>query len=174
MHTTADERALWMVVLGIGLVVCIVVIVLLWLLISIVYDIDERVAYLWTVTKRTAINTTGLYQFAGTASILRALREELLRHEKLLSEAQLTIASVVEIVALIVVLAIFLLIVARQLRSISRTLAEVAWGARAVERQLRAVKSNIGQVNAALKDMVDVAPGLARMADQYASMRGRR
>jgi type IV secretory pathway VirB3-like protein len=87
MHTTADERALWMVVLGIGLVVCIVVIVLLWLLISIVYDIDERVAYLWTVTKRTAINTTGLYQFAGTASILRALREELLRHEKLLAQA---------------------------------------------------------------------------------------
>ena len=87
MHTTADERALWMIVLGIGLVVCIVVVVLLWLLISIVYDIDERVAYLWTVTKRTAINTTGLYQFAGTASILRALREELLRHEKLLATA---------------------------------------------------------------------------------------
>jgi hypothetical protein len=87
MHTTPDERALWMVVLGIGLVVCIVVIVLLWLLISIVHDIDDRVAYLWTVTKRTAINTTGMYQFAGTASILRAMREELLRHEKLLSEA---------------------------------------------------------------------------------------
>ena len=87
MHTTPDERALWMVILGIGLVVCIVVIILLWLLISIVYDIDEKVAYLWTVTKRTAINTTGMYQFAGTGSILRALREELLRHEKLLSEA---------------------------------------------------------------------------------------
>jgi hypothetical protein len=87
MHTTPDERALWMVVLGIGLVVCIVVVVLLWLLISFVHDIDDKVAYLWTVTKRTAINTTGLYQFAGTASILRAMREELLRHEKLLSEA---------------------------------------------------------------------------------------
>ena len=87
MHTTPDERALWMMVLGIGLVVCICVIILLWLLVSIVYDIDERVAYLWTVTKRTAINTTGLYQFAGTASILRALREELLRHEKLLAQA---------------------------------------------------------------------------------------
>ena len=87
MHTTPDERAIWMVILAIGLVVCIVVIILLWLLISIVYDIDEKVAYLWTVTKRTAINTTGLYQFAGTGSILRALREELLRHEKLLSEA---------------------------------------------------------------------------------------
>ncbi len=87
MHTTPDERALWMMVLGIGLVVCIVVVILLWLLISIVHDIDDKVAYLWTVTKRTAINTTGMYQFAGTASILRAMREELLRHEKLLSEA---------------------------------------------------------------------------------------
>lgn len=29
-------------------------------------------------------NTTGPYQIAGTGSIVRALREELLRHEKLL------------------------------------------------------------------------------------------
>ena len=85
-----------------------------------------------------------------------------------MSETQLTIATVFEIVALVVVLAIFLLIVARQLRSISSTLAEVAWGARAVERQLRAVKSNIGQVNAALDDVAEVAPGLATMAEQYA------
>ncbi len=85
-HTTPDERAVWMVILGLGLVVCLVVITLLSFLWSLVRDIDERVAYLWTVTKRTAINTTGMYQFAGTASVLRALREELLRHEKLLSE----------------------------------------------------------------------------------------
>ncbi len=86
-HTTSDERVLWMVALGIGLVVVLVVIVLLTFLWSLVRDIDGRVSYLWTVTKRTAINTTGLYQFAGTASILRALREEMLRHEKLLAEA---------------------------------------------------------------------------------------
>ena len=85
MHTTADERVLWTIVLGIGLVVCLVVIVLLTFLWSLVRDIDDRVSYLWTVTKRTAINTTGLYQLAGTASIVRALREELLRHEKLLA-----------------------------------------------------------------------------------------
>jgi hypothetical protein len=85
MHTTADERILWTIVLGIGLVVCLVVILLLSLLWSLVRDIDDRVTYLWTVTKRTAINTTGLYQLAGTASIVRALREELLRHEKLLA-----------------------------------------------------------------------------------------
>jgi hypothetical protein len=86
-HTTTDERIFWMMVLGLGLVVLLVVIILLTMLWSLVKDIDDRVAYLWTVTKRTAINTTGLYQFAGTASILRALREELLRHEKLLAEA---------------------------------------------------------------------------------------
>lgn len=85
MHTTADERVLWTIVLGIGLVVCLVVIVLLSFLWSLVRDIDDRVTYLWTVTKRTAINTTGLYQLAGTGSIVRALREELLRHEKLLA-----------------------------------------------------------------------------------------
>jgi hypothetical protein len=87
MHTTPDERAFWMVILGLGLVVVLVVIVLLTMLWSLVRDIDNGVAYLWTVTKRTAINTTGLYQLAGTGSILRALREELLRHEKLLAEA---------------------------------------------------------------------------------------
>jgi hypothetical protein len=87
IHTTADERVLWTIVVGIGLVVCLVVIILLTLLWSLVRDIDSGVTYLWTVTKRTAINTTGLYQLAGTGSIVRALREELLRHEKLLSEA---------------------------------------------------------------------------------------
>ncbi len=87
MHTTADERVMWTVIVGIALVVVLVVIVLLSYLWSLVRDIDNGVDYLWTVTKRTAINTTGLYQLAGTASIVRALREELLRHEKLLSEA---------------------------------------------------------------------------------------
>lgn len=91
-----------------------------------------------------------------------------------MSESLLTILTVAEILALVIVLAIYLLIVGRQLRSISATLAEVAWGARAVERQLRAVRSNIGQVNAALTDIRDVAPGVVRMAEIYASRGGRR
>ena len=85
-----------------------------------------------------------------------------------MSESLLTVLTVVEIVALVVILAIYLLIVGRQLRSISATLAEVTWGARAVERQLKAVGSNIGQVNAALRDIADVAPGIVRMAETYA------
>lgn len=91
-----------------------------------------------------------------------------------MSESLLTVLTVVEIVALVVILAIYLLIVGRQLRSISSTLAEVAWGARAVERQLRAVKSNIGQVNAALSDIAEVTPGVVRMAERYASKGVRR
>ena len=91
-----------------------------------------------------------------------------------MSESLLTVLSVAEILALVIVLAIYLLIVGRQLRSISATLAEVAWGARAVERQLRAVRSNIGQVNSALGEVGAVAPGIVRMANKFASQRGGR
>lgn len=85
-----------------------------------------------------------------------------------MSESLLTWLSVIEIIALIVVLAIYLLAVARGLRRIAATLAEVTWGARAVERQLRAVESNVKQMNAALTDIKTVAPGVVRMAEQLA------
>lgn len=81
----SQEKVLWYIALGIGLVVILVVIVLLTLLSRLVQDIDIAVDSLWTVTKRVAQNTTGLYQLAGTGSVLRALREELLRHDELLS-----------------------------------------------------------------------------------------
>ncbi len=82
----SDEKVLWGIALGIGLVVIVVVIALLTLLSRLVADIDAGVESLWTVTKRLAQNTTGLYQLAGTGSVLRALREELIRHDKLLEE----------------------------------------------------------------------------------------
>ncbi len=82
----SDEKVLWGVALGIGLVVIVVVIALLTFLSRLVADIDAGVDSLWTVTKRMAQNTTGLYQLAGTGSVLRALREELIRHDKLLEE----------------------------------------------------------------------------------------
>jgi hypothetical protein len=86
LGVTADAEVLWLVALGIGLVVIAVVIALLTLLTRLVKEIDDGVTSLWTVTKRLAQNTTGLYQLAGTASILRALREELIRHDKLLAD----------------------------------------------------------------------------------------
>lgn len=90
-----------------------------------------------------------------------------------MSESLLTVLTVFEILALVLTLAIYLLIVGRQLRSISATLAEVAWGARAVERQLRAVRSNVNGINSALTDIGTVAPGLVRMMNKFASQ-GRR
>lgn len=86
LAVNADEKALWYVALGLGLVVVLVVIALVTLLSKLVRDIEVGVDSLWTVTKRLAQNTTGLYQLAGTGSILRALREELIRHDKLLSD----------------------------------------------------------------------------------------
>ncbi len=82
----SNEKVLWLVALGMGLVVILVVIALLTLLHRLVGDIDDGVDSLWTVTKRLAQNTTGLYQLAGTASVLRALREELIGHDRLLSD----------------------------------------------------------------------------------------
>lgn len=86
LAVTQDEKVFWYVALGLGLVVVFVVIVLLTYLSSLVKDIDNGVTSLWTVTKRLATNTTGLYQLAGTGSVLRALREECLRQDKMLTE----------------------------------------------------------------------------------------
>jgi hypothetical protein len=76
---------MWEVALGLGLVVVLVVIAVLSLLRGLVNDIINGVDLLWMTTKLLAQNTTGLYQFAGTASIGVALREELIRHDKMLS-----------------------------------------------------------------------------------------
>lgn len=81
---SSAELDVWKLTLIMGLIVIFAVIGLLSLLVAFVRTVDRNVAALWTDTKRLAINTTGLYQLAGTASIIRALREELLRHEKML------------------------------------------------------------------------------------------
>ncbi len=79
-----DEVTLWKAVLVAGAILVMAVIGLLSLLLIVVRTIDRNVVQLWTDTKLLATNTTGLYQIAGTGSVVRALREELLRHEKLL------------------------------------------------------------------------------------------
>lgn len=83
---TPEEQTLWKAVLITGVIIVVAVIGLLTLLLGVVRRIDRNVVQLWTDTKLLATNTTGLYQIAGTGSVVRALREELLRHEKLLKE----------------------------------------------------------------------------------------
>ena len=79
--------------------------------------------------------------------------------------------SVVVVVALVAVLGIYLLAVAQGLKAIVSTLAEVTWGARAVERQLRAVPVNLRMVNEGLTDAAGVLPNLSNTVD---SRTGRR
>lgn len=83
-----------------------------------------------------------------------------------MSQGLLTIITVVEILALVVILAIYLLVVAGQLRSIAKTLQEVGWGARAVEKQLRAVRSNIDQSNWAMEEIAATLPRVADGAER--------
>ena len=83
-----------------------------------------------------------------------------------MSQGLLTVLTVAEIVALVVILAIYLLVVAGQLRSISKELQEVAWGARAVEKQLRAVRSNIDQTNWAMEEIATTLPRVADSAER--------
>lgn len=83
---SSDHTVFWEVALGLGLVVVLVVIAVLTLLRKFVADIDRGVYTLWTVTQAVAQNTTGAYQFAGSASIALALRDEIIRHDKMLSQ----------------------------------------------------------------------------------------
>lgn len=79
--------------------------------------------------------------------------------------------SVLEILALVVVLAIFLVLITNRLRSIADTLAQVAFGVRAVEVQVRNVGPSLQRVNSILRDMTNALPGVAGKAEQLAGRR---
>lgn len=79
--------------------------------------------------------------------------------------------TVVEIVALVVVLAIYLIVIARQLRSISANLAKVTFGVRAVEQQCLTIEPAVTKVNQTLTEMAGVLPSLAQKAERLAAGR---
>lgn len=76
--------------------------------------------------------------------------------------------TVIEVLLLVGVLAVYLRIVTRQLRSISATLAKVAFGVRAVEEQVT-ISSEVRQLNQLVGELADrELPNLARKAEQAA------
>lgn len=76
--------------------------------------------------------------------------------------------TVIEVILLVAVLATYLRIVTRQLRSISATLAKVAFGVRAVEEQVT-ISSEVRQLNQLVGELADrELPNLARKAEQAA------
>lgn len=81
-----ETHTFWLITLGIGAVVALVVIVLMTLLLSLLKDIDAGVASASTVARSVAANTVAIQQLPTTASVLRDIREEALIHYDLLSQ----------------------------------------------------------------------------------------
>ena len=79
-----EERTMWYIALGIGLVVIIVAAALLTLLVRIVTEIDQGVFGVWEMAKRVAANTATTWQLNTTAATLEELRREALLHDELL------------------------------------------------------------------------------------------
>jgi uncharacterized protein YoxC len=86
-----------------------------------------------------------------------------------MSVTLLVTLTVLEILALVIVLAIFLVKITRHLRSTADTLAKVTFGVRAVESQVGVVGPGVTKVNQTLEEIVGALPGIAGKAENIAS-----
>lgn len=86
-----------------------------------------------------------------------------------MSTTLLITLTVIEIVALVVVLAAYLIAVARRLRSIADTLAKITFGVRAVEAQVGVIGPGVTKVNQTLGEIAGALPGIAAKAEQVAN-----
>jgi hypothetical protein len=78
--------------------------------------------------------------------------------------------SVVEIVALVAVLAFFLLVVSRRLAHVARNLHSVACGVQSIEGHLT-ILAAVPMVNKTLGDIAEALPIVARSANARAARR---
>lgn len=65
--------------------------------------------------------------------------------------------TIVEVVALVVVLAVYLLLIARTLRSIARTLGLVTFGVRAIEKHTEPLAETVEKANESLREAAAIA-----------------
>lgn len=77
----------------------------------------------------------------------------------------LIVLTVAEILALVVVLAIYLFVIARRLRSISETLAQMEDGVAAIGEDLVQTGSGVGGTNWELEQLADALPALVSKAE---------
>ncbi len=77
----------------------------------------------------------------------------------------LIVLTVVEILALVAVLAIYLWVIARRLRSICETLAQMEAGVGAISEQLVQTGTGVGGVNWELEQLADALPALLSKAE---------
>ena len=89
-----------------------------------------------------------------------------------MSGRTLTVVSVVEIAALVGVLAFYLLAVAKLLRSISSNLATLAAGLEVVEGHVSIITPGSAAANQVLTDVVNILSRVVRKAQVMASRAG--
>lgn len=80
----AEYQTFWLVALGTGGVVLVVVVALLTILLRTVQQIDEGVREVWEAATRLASNTATTWQLRETAVALEEIKAEALRHDELL------------------------------------------------------------------------------------------
>ena len=85
-----------------------------------------------------------------------------------MSSDLLTLLSVVEIVALVVVLALFLNAIGNRLRSISANLGILATDLQEVDRHVAAIEPTAVEINAPLQDITGALPHIADRAEKLA------
>jgi Na+-translocating ferredoxin:NAD+ oxidoreductase RnfA subunit len=78
--------------------------------------------------------------------------------------ALLVVLTVVEVLALVVVLAVYLILITRSLRRTSQTLAKVSFGVRAIETQCSAMGPGVTRINGQLTAIAGALAGLAAAA----------
>ena len=84
LAAAADGHAFWMVALGMGAVVVLVVIALLTMLLRVVRDIDSGVETLVETATQVAGNTASIMELPKTAGVLRDIRDEAIVHDEFL------------------------------------------------------------------------------------------
>lgn len=87
-----------------------------------------------------------------------------------MSTELLVTVTVVEIVALVAVLALFLIAIAARLRSIDGHLETLTEGLLEVDRHVGAIAPTAGQINEPLRDIVGALPTIAGKAERLAGM----
>jgi hypothetical protein len=83
----SDHVTFWWITLGLGAVVLSAAILLLFLLLLFVKDVDAAVADAWQTAGAVATQTASLWTLAKTAELARVLRDEAARHDALFERA---------------------------------------------------------------------------------------
>jgi uncharacterized protein YoxC len=76
----------------------------------------------------------------------------------------LIVLTVLEVLALVVVLAIYLIAISRTLRRTSTTLAKVSFGVRAIETQCEPIGPSVVKINGQLETIAGALAGVAELA----------